>query len=80
MKANTIIALLALSSGAVAKRCMYRLSGSFQKDLIIGWGGSVTLEDGLGIYPNKVLCGNGSGISNERATARGRLDANLDSN
>jgi hypothetical protein len=61
MKANTIITLLILSSGAIAKRCTYHLSGSFQKDLIIGWGGSVKLEDGLGIYPNKVLCGNGSG-------------------
>jgi hypothetical protein len=54
-----LLTILALTT-PVFSRCTYRLSGSIVKE-ITGWSWSGHLDDGLGIYPNKILCGQGSG-------------------
>ncbi|KAI1172449.1 hypothetical protein F4777DRAFT_514194 [Nemania sp. FL0916] len=61
MKVTQIITLFGLSSFAVAECDIYKLYGSIVKDPIMGWSWSGHLDDGLGIYPNKVLCGQGAG-------------------
>jgi hypothetical protein len=67
MKITSISALAGLLSTASAA-CTYHLYGSLVDDPILGWSWSGHLDDGLGIYPNPVLCGQGSG--NEGASHR----------
>ncbi|KAI1879128.1 hypothetical protein JX265_003305 [Neoarthrinium moseri] len=58
-----LLPIIAFASIAAAKTCSYSLKGSIVDDPIMGWSASAELDDKLGIYPNKVLCGNGSGNS-----------------
>jgi hypothetical protein len=55
-----LLTILTLASPVLSKRCTYHLYGSIVKD-VTGWSWSGHLDDGLGIYPNKIMCGQGSG-------------------
>jgi hypothetical protein len=60
MRTSQVALILGLTPLALA-RCEYHLSGSILNDPIVGWSWSGKLEDGLEIYENPILCGQGSG-------------------
>lgn len=72
MKLLRLASLLGSFSVALADVCAYRITGSIVNDPILGWSWSGHLNDVVQIYPNPILCGQGSGNPNVNQDSEGK--------